>query len=81
MRRQPSELLDGVQGQPHSRLGALLGEKGAVGAVETRHVGLQPRRQLSECRFIQILTVLVFWRSLRDEVDLLKKFQAAEAEP
>ena len=79
MHHQPVELMDGVQGQPHSRFGALLGERGAAGDVETRHVGLQSRGQLRECRFVEILAVLVFCRSLWDEVDLLKKFQASRS--
>ena len=81
MHHQPAELMDGVHGQPHSLFDILLDERGAIGYVETRHLGLQSGGQLRECRFVEVLTVLVFCRSLWDEVDLLKKFQATEAEP
>ena len=81
MHHQPAELMDGVHGQPHSLFDILLDERGAIGYVETRHLGLQSGGQLRECRFVEVLTVLVFCRSLWDEVDLLKKFQATETEP
>lgn len=81
MHHQPAELMDGAYGKPHSLFDILLDERGAIGDVETRHVGLQSGGQLRECCFVEVLTVLVFCRSLWDEVDLLKKFQATEAEP
>jgi len=81
MHHQSAKLKDGVHRQPHSLFDTLLGESSATGDVVARHVGLQSRGQLRECCFVEILTVLVFCRSLWDEVDLLKKFQATEAEP
>ncbi len=81
MHHQPAKLKDGVYRQPHSLFDTRLGERGATGDVVARHVGLQSRGQLRECCFVKVLTILVFYRSLRDKVDLLKKFQATEAEP
>ena len=78
MHHQLAELMDGVHGQPHSLFDILLDERGAIGYVETRHLGLQSGGQLRECRFVEVVALLVFYRSLWDKVDLLKKFQATK---
>ena len=81
MHDQPAKLKDGVHRQPHSLFDILIEERGTIGDAVARFVGFQSRGQLRECRFVEVLTVLVFYRSLWDEVDLFKEFQATEAEP
>jgi len=57
------------------------GERGAIGGIETRNLWLQSRGQLATVPLRLDPGLLVFCRTLWDEVDLLKKFQPTETEP
>jgi len=73
MDHEPDELVDAGGGQPHRWFGGLFGKRGApTGRVKTPQIRFQARGQLRKCRFVEILAVLVFIRSLWNEVDLLK---------
>src|SRR5262249_31102359 len=73
--------MDGGERSRERRLCNSGEDRGVVWRAETRHVRLQPRGQLGQHLYVEILALQVFCDGFWDEVELLSQFQAAEERP
>lgn len=81
MYQSPLELMRGVQGNRAGRFYDLYDYRGVAWRAKAWHVRLQPRGQLCQRLFVEILVLLVFCGGFWDGVYLFSQFQAAKAKP